>query len=343
MASINILKYDDFKTVLGELKSKNKLDNNSLLTFVMYRYISKLGYDLYDLDVSTVDFERYSVDISANTGSEEPIHFIFSLLPNKEKYTSNEVVGYIYFDPSVNKLSLYFKVFEKWNLIGEVLFSDEIANDEESANEQRENMQTLNEFILSKNFNQNYSTFGGKFFTGTVVDSMFVAGDLDNEFVRKSLIAELNDPSDGLMRSLAKLLMDYSLKDEDWLYEQIKPLQATGELMEVLNSAIKKSELKVSTPAFATPTPFASKKRSPYAGLENIENNIEDKKNDLLSAGFEFDDTGDTHTTVVDVAHEEVEDYQEDTATEKGSSNPFAFGSDDDNEGPINLGDLFKT
>ena len=47
--------------------------------------------------------------------------------------------------------------------------------------------------------------------------------------------------------------------------------------------------------------------------------------------------------TVVDVEHEEVVDYQEDTATETDSSNPFAFGSDDDNDGPINLGDLFKT
>lgn len=342
MASINILKYDDFKTVLGELKAKNKVDNNSMLTFVMYRYITKLGYDLYDLDVSTVDFERYSVDISANSGSDEPIHFIFSLLPNKENYKTDDVVGYIYFDPSVNKLSLYFKVFEKWNLIGEVLFSDDIANDEESFQEQSQNMQALNEFILSKNFNQNYATYGPKFFTGTVVDSMFVAGDLDNEFVRKSLIAELDNPSDGLMRSLSKLLMDFSLKDEEWLYDQIKPLQETGELMKVLNSAIQKSELKVATPLFATPTPFASKKRSPYAGLENIENDIEDKKGDLLSAGFAFDDnisTSTTQPTVVDVEHEVVEENN-DTET----LNPFGFGTDDDdNDGPINLGDLFKT
>lgn len=68
------------------------------------------------------------------------------------------------------------------------------------------------------------------------------------------LLLSWNDPSDGLMHSLAKLLMDYSLKDEEWLYEQIKPLQATGELMEVLNSAIKKSELKVSTPVCNTNT-----------------------------------------------------------------------------------------
>ena len=85
MAANNILKYDDFKAVLDDLQVKNRVDSNSILTFVMYQYISKLGYDVYDLDVSTVDFEDYYVDISANTESAEPIHFIFSLLPTKEK------------------------------------------------------------------------------------------------------------------------------------------------------------------------------------------------------------------------------------------------------------------
>lgn len=334
MAANNILKYDDFKAVLDDLQVKNRVDSNSILTFVMYQYISKLGYDVYDLDVSTVDFEDYYVDISANTESAEPIHFIFSLLPTKEKFTSDDTVGFVYFDPSIKKLHLYFKVFDTWNLIAEVMFDDETASDPGLLAEQQVYMQNLNEFILSKNFNQNYGAYGPKFFTGTVVDSMFVNGDLDNEFVRKSLIAELNEPSEALIKALSKRLMDYSLKDEDWLYDQIKPLQEPRALLDVLNSAIKKSELKVATPLFATPTPIASKKRSPFEGLNKIDNHIEDKEDALKSAGFGFG-----NTSVEEVKSEEKVAIEETVEV----VNPFGFGPepDDSDDTPVNLGDLF--
>jgi hypothetical protein len=340
MAANNILKYDDFKAVLDDLQSKNRVDNNSILTFVLYRYITKLGYDVYDLDVSVVDFEDYYVDISAYTGeASEPIHFIFSLLPSRDKFTSDDTVGFIYFDPSIRKLSLYFKVFDTWNLIAEVLFDDVTASDPESLEEQQLSMQNLNEFILFKSFNQNYELHGPKFFTGTVVDSMFVNGDLDNEFVRKSLIAELNDPSEALIKTLAKRLMNYSLRDEDWLYEQIKPLQEPRALLEVLNSAIKKSELKVATPLFATPTPIASKKRSPYEGLNKVDNHIEDKKDDLKNAGFGFTAVEEVLTT--ETADTEVGTFDNLASDDVEVANPFGFGPDDSDDTPVNLGDLF--
>lgn len=86
--------------------------------------------------------------------------------------------------------------------------------------------------------------------------------------------------------------------------------------------------MKVAAPLFATPTPIASKKRSPFEGLNKIDNHIEDKEDALKSAGFGFE-----NTSVEEVKSEETVEVV----------NPFGFGPepDDSDDTPVNLGDLF--
>ena len=286
--------YEEFEERFRELR-EHKMDaeevkEHNYRMYVLTPYVSMgLSYEIFDLNTSIM------LDNGSTFRFQPPVleglAVYFSLLPDYTRFKDEKDRAYVHIDVDNNQLTMYFKVFNEWNLVNEVDF---FVEDEEDRKLQADILTSINQTLHLSAFNENYPHLQERYFTSVVMDNMVAKGEVLNVFVRKALVQELQEPTGALVRLLASVLQEYTTQPEEWVVEALDPIREYG-VVSLIEEAVSKDELKLRHIPKPTPTPpsLRNKKassvfRQPKKQVveETVENNIDDKMDLLSSLGF---------------------------------------------------------
>lgn len=286
--------YKSLQEKITQLQSKNQLSTHSIMFSIWTPYFSFLGYEVYDLDTVTNDFDRgiLSAKINQNitlTASFDE-HTVYELTNDNDKM-------FLHYDLSHNTFTLYFKVLDDWKQVEKVNFNLDGGNAKdiaEQARQEQERFMRLTKYVRLKDVVGQYSSKKERFFTEIVVDEMLDKGDWNNVFVQQSLANEFMNPSQEMIQLLAaRLGKDYTTQSVESIAEKLKPILEEG-LSGLVDYIVNIGMLPTSSSSY-TPAPtqtFSKEKVSakldekPEQGQADLSN----MKDELSSLGFKLDE-----------------------------------------------------
>lgn len=281
-------RYDDFGKIIKTLSDRDMEDDSYYVQYVLSPYMQALGYDVFDIEETERMFagDTYKVK-GASVDLGEDIYFIFSLGDYRSRVIEDyNVRAYVLFDKGTQSITLYYHVLGEWYSIYESRLQMDGTEDKDI---EQQNLVSLNKVISKEEFQNTYATLGERLFTGSVVDSLVMNGDLENRFVRQALVDELNKPDNHMIKMLASKLTEYSTQEQEWLEESLGDLKTTG-LVRLLETAIANEELEITIRPKSQALPNVPSTR--VKKQSEVSADIAHKTDKLREAGFSTGNLG---------------------------------------------------
>lgn len=210
---MTVMRYEDLKMMLDKLEGRGSIKTGDVLMYFVSPFLKSLGYNVFDID--EVDIQQDGI---VKVQVMEGIELVVTLQGNKiaEKPDTRILLR---IDTKKREIKLLFKVLGKWETVDIV---DLKGEDESSYVE-------VTKKLVKEQLIQEYENKGERFLTEIVLDKQLERGEWDNDFLRYSFIAELEEPSDLFVELLARRLKEeFTTHEVEWIQKRLETMQVDG-------------------------------------------------------------------------------------------------------------------
>ena len=199
---------------LASLESKNRLNQQEIMQYVVTPYVSSLGYNIFDID----EVDNFVDNGTTVIRAIKDVSIVLSL--NEEYPFDDHAKIFIHLDVDTKNITMFLKAFNDW----ESLITVNIKNKEDNANYQK-----LKEYIYAETLRKLYASKSERLFTESVLRRKLANDEYDNVFVREVIKDELKNPSKLLLQVLAQgLNKKFSTDSTSTITNGLSGIQKTG-------------------------------------------------------------------------------------------------------------------
>lgn len=200
---------------IENVRSKNRLDTEGQLLYILNPFIASLGYDIYD--ISKVDTQVQSGRMIVQ--AHEEVKIIFSVTSVVPKQGGNI---HVTIDAKRNVMELRLFAMGVWELVEQI----DLSKSQEEVGETYANIIRI---ISLESCQIMYAERGKRMFTEHILARKLASGDMQNEFLIAAIKQLLNHPTDALITCIAEILAEEFSTDSVYnLHNQLLPLKEVG-------------------------------------------------------------------------------------------------------------------
>lgn len=218
------------QSIIG-LKKREESDISPIVMYILNPQISAFQYDVYDFNVTAMDFETGTIRIKVQDNIKMLITLSDAISTGEIYSEDDDFKIYLYFNYDDLTYDLHFKVLDNWEIVEHVDFkvSGDSKQQEVKMKAETQKFSRLSNYITKSTIINQYKTKKDKYFTEAVLDRYLETKEFNNEFIRTALLNEFKKPSAELITMLASALgKEFTTMPSEKVQERLQPLTELG-------------------------------------------------------------------------------------------------------------------